>query len=281
METDVTEIWHIYSDGTRADIPFNADEDKLLAWNSVAICANDTGVDILVVTVNDTHMHLLARGKADRVIRFRDSLQHRLKLFFRNDIVMLACKPVTNRTEVLSTFMYVYRNSLDHFKKLPGEYPWGSGNIYFSKLKPRGCCLAEYSVRQQQMLLRTKKRLPQTWHISAVGKIMPESFIDVELVEQYFGSVRAFLAFQYVRKEDEAAMKQKIHNDYLVQRSIQELRKIGNRLSVNYCGRVLKSATLATRLKVATRMMREGLSGKTPSLAKALFLKPQDLNNLL
>lgn len=131
------------------------------------------------------------------------------------------------------------------------------------------------------MLLRTKKRLPQTWHISAVGKIMPESFIDVELVEQYFGSVRAFLAFQYVRKEDEAAMKQKIHNDYLVQRSIQELRRIGNRLSVNYCGRVLKSATLATRLKVATRMMREGLSGKTPSLAKALFLKPQDLNNLL
>ena len=36
----------------------------------------------------------------------------------------------------MAKFMYVYRNCLDFYKKLPGEYPWGSGNIYFSEHKP-------------------------------------------------------------------------------------------------------------------------------------------------
>ena len=31
--------------------------------------------------------------------------------------------------------MYVYRNCLDFYHKLPGEYPWGCGNIYFSEKK--------------------------------------------------------------------------------------------------------------------------------------------------
>ena len=39
MDEGIKDIWHVYSDGTRADIPFNTEEDKLFAWNSVAVCA--------------------------------------------------------------------------------------------------------------------------------------------------------------------------------------------------------------------------------------------------
>ena len=110
---------------------------------------------------------------------------------------------------------------------------------------------------------------------------MPESFIDMDTVERLFGSVRAFIAFQYVRKEDEAAMKQEINRQYMEQRTIEDLRRIGNRYSINYCGRRLAAASLEVRLKVAGRMLKERLSGKSASLAKALYLKPEDLTWLL
>ena len=66
-----------------------------------------------------------------------------------------------------------------------------------------------------------------------------------------------------------------------VDRVADELRRIGNRYSVNYCGRTLGKAPFEIRLKVAVRMFREGLSGKNASLAKALFLKPDDLRLLI
>ena len=43
------------------------------------------------------------------------------------------------------------------------------------------------------------------------GRLLPESFVDYEAVERFFRSPRAFIAFLYVRKEDEAAIKQEIY----------------------------------------------------------------------
>lgn len=281
MEQEINDIWHVLSDGTRADIPFGTDDQKMLAWNGIAICAHDAGVTVPVVTVNDTHLHTLVKGPAPDAEMFRFSLQHRLRSFNRDETIIVDCQPVRTRTEALSKFMYVYRNCLDFFRKLPGEYPWGSGNIYFSERRERGTALSEFSAREQYRFIRTKKKLPQEWRIDGKGKIMPESFIDMDTVERLFGSVRAFIAFQYVRKEDEAAMKQEINRQYMEQRTIEDLRRIGNRYSINYCGRRLAAASLEVRLKVAGRMLKERLSGKSASLAKALYLKPEDLTWLL
>ena len=63
--------------------------------------------------------------------------------------------------------------------------------------------------------------------------------------------------------------------------NIQELRKAGNKYCVNYCGKKLAHAPLDIRLKVAGRLLREGLAGRNASLAKALFLKPDDFRFLL
>ena len=72
IDEAVEDIWHVYSDGTRTDIPFDTDEDKLFAWNSVAVCAEIAGVQVWVSTVNDTHLHTLVKGAEVRVKRFRN-----------------------------------------------------------------------------------------------------------------------------------------------------------------------------------------------------------------
>ncbi len=273
-------IWHVYSDGTRADIPFDTEEDKVFAWNGIAVCAAVAGVRVLVATVNDTHLHTMVLGEEDRAERFRQVLQQRLSCIFPD--VYLARDPVPTRDEILSKFMYVYRNCLDFYRKLPGEYPWGAGHIYFSERRQfhRGRRIGDLSLREQHRMFRTRARLPAEWRFDADGRITPESFIDYEYVEGLFRSVRAFIAFLFVRKEDEASMKQEIHRRYLESRTIQDLRRIGNRLSRNLCGHTLVKAPLPIRLKVAVRMLRDGLSGRSPTLAKALYLQPDDLRLL-
>ena len=280
MEEEVQDIWHIYSDGIKADIPFDSDEDKAYAWNSVAICAESTGVRVLVVTVNDTHLHIMVHGEEARVKKFKVLLRQRMGGRFVR--IYLADNRVKTRKEALAKFMYVYRNCLDFYRKLPGEYAWGSGNIYFSEFRHRtaGVRLGDLSLREQYRILGSRKKMPEEWCIDAEGRILPECFIDYLYVEQLFKTVRTFIAFLYVRREDETAMKQEIHRNYLESRSIQDLRRIGNEYCVRYCGKTLSKVAVKNRLYVATTMIREGISGRSASLAKALFLQPDDLHFL-
>ena len=283
MEELIDDIWHVYSDGTRADIPFNTVEDKVFGWNSMAICAEIAGVRVWVVTVNDTHFHTLAKGTAPRAERYRCLLQQRLQRHFPNETIHVACKPVVLREKVLSRFMYAYRNCMDFYRKLPGEYPWGCGHLYFSEHRHfyKGRKVCNMSGREQYRLFRTKHPIPQDWQIDENGRILPECFVDYEAVERFFRSPRAFIAFLYVRKEDETAAKQEIYSDYLESRTLQELRKTANRYSINYCGKTLGKAPFEVRLKVAGRLIREGLCGKNASLAKATFLQLDDLRLLI
>ena len=279
----VEDIWHVDSDGTRADIPFNTDEDKIFAWNSVAVCAEIAGVRVWVSTVNDTHLHTLVKGVEERVKRYRDVLQQRLQTHFPGQGIFFTYDPVKTHDEVLIKFMYVYRNSLDFFKNLPGEYPWGSGHIYFSEKRHffQGRRIGDLSVRERRRLFHTKIDLPAHWMCDYDGKILPESFIDYVAVERFFRTVFTFIAFMHIKKDDEAKLKQQIHSRYLESRTIQDLRRLGNEICVRRCGRKLSKASLQTRLDVAVEMLRRGLSGRSASLAKALILKPQDLELLV
>lgn len=279
----VENMWHVYSDGTRADIPFNTDEDKLYAWNSVAVCAEIAGVRVWVLTVNDTHLHSMVKGVKVRIKRFRNVLQQRLQKWFPGQGIYFACDPVEMHDEVLIKFMYVYRNCLDFFRKLPGEYAWGSGNIYFSEKRHffKGRRIGDMSVRERRRLFHTKTAIPAHWMCDYEGRILPESFIDFVAVEQFFRSVFTFIAFMHIKKDDEARLKQQIHSRYLESRSIQDLRRLGNGICVRRYGRKLSKASFKTRLDVAVEMLRRGLSGRSASLAKALLLKPEDLQLLV
>lgn len=279
-DEEIRDIWHVFSDGTRADIPFNTSEDKTCAWNSVAICAEIAGVRVMVSTINDTHLHTIVRGEESRARRFKASLQMRLAKYFTR--VHLALTKVGTAKEALSKFMYVYRNCLDFYRKMPGEYRWGSGNIYFSELgnRPVSSRLGNLSLREQYRMFETRMKLPEDWLIDVEGRILPESFIDYTHVEQMFRSVRTFIAFLYVRREDEAALKQEIHRSYLESRSIQDLRRIGNEYCVSACGKTLVKVDIRIRLAIAAKMIREGIASRSASLAKALLLKPEDLKLL-
>lgn len=282
-----TMIWHIYSDGTRADIPFGTENHKLFSWNSLAICSWQADVRILVATINDTHFHLLALGRESDKDYFLDRLKQRLHRYFRQngrrERLYISADWISQREDQLSLFMYVYRNCLDFYRKLPGEYPWGSGNLYFSERQHfyEGTAISDLTDIEKRLYFHTRLKIPGSWMCDAIGRILPESFIDYRLAEELFGTPRTFIGFLYKRKEDEAWQKQQINQRYLESRTIEDLRRVGNDASRKIYGRQLVSISFDQRLKIAARIIREGLAGKNASLAKALYLKPEDLTHLL
>lgn len=284
------DYWHVYSDGKRADIPFLSEEDKVYCWNSICLCSWRFQIRLLVVTVNDTHFHLIGQGPETGMEAFVDALRYRLRSHYsrtgKKELAgqgfFIALDPITRRRELLQKFMYVYRNCLDFFPMLPGDYAWGSGHLYFSRIDlGKGTPLSEMTIRAQRSMLRTGFPVPQNWRCEPNGRITPESIIDYQMVERLFGSVKAFIAFLFVRKEDEAAMKQDIGRKYLEYRTLEDLRTQGNRYAKRFCNKNLPDAPFKTRLRIAALLIKKGQAGKSESLAKALYLKKEDLERLL
>lgn len=284
------DYWHAYSDGKRADIPFLSEEDKVYGWNSICLCAWRFRVTLLVVTVNDTHFHLIGHADEGQMTLFVRALRFRLRTYesrYRKGAptgseIFIAMDPITNRRELLQKFMYVYRNCLDFFPLLPGDYPWGSGYIYFSqKGRGEGKPFRDLPARTQKMILRTGIKVPQDWRCDNRGRIVPDCILDYQAVERLFGTVKAFIAFLFVRKEDEAAMKQEIGRKYLEYRTLEDLRMQGDRYARQLCGKKLRDTPFATRLRIASLLIKNGTSGKSESLAKVLYLKKEDLDRLL
>lgn len=284
-EETVKGYWHIYSDGKKADIPFSSDADKIYAMNSVAICAFTSGMEVICLEVNDTHLHTVLQG--DNPLEFNAKLKRRITLLEnsketpRKGDFYLAADPIETRDELLVKIIYTFRNCLDFFKGAPWEYRWGVGNLFFAKRISEGRPLGELTRRERQRITRSSLVFPEEWRISQDGLILPSSYIDAERVERLFGSVRVFLAFLHVRKDDELRIKQQCSSNYLQQRRIQDMREHANRLANTKFAKPLGSLSLDARLSIAGMMLRGGSATRSESFAKALYLKKDDIDRLL
>ncbi len=283
------QYWHIYSDGGKADIPFGSDDDKTYAMNSVAISSFATGATVLAVEINDTHLHAVVRcadgGKTRRELQ-RRLTRHFLYEGRKEDMgegLCLSAEELPTREDVLSRIIYTFRNCLDFYKNTPWNYHWGVGNLYFADEAniPHGKAFSALSYREQYEIFRTGLKLPQDWEVDANGLILPASYVDYHEVEQLFCTPRAFLAFLYVRKEDEQQMKQRFNARYMENRSMLDLRGKANRLSQSMFGRSLLRLSMHDRINVASRMIKAREGAVSESFAKALYLKKEDLVRLL
>ena len=285
MDDRVKGYWHVYSDGKRADIPFGTDADKLFAMNSIVICAYQNGMEVVCLEVNDTHLHTVVKG--ENVEGFRSWLKRRLTTRANKEgnsktgEIFIAANDIQTRDELLVKIIYTFRNCLDFFRGAPWEYHWGVGNLFFAQRKVEGTPLADLSARERYRILECRMDLPLNWRIDNDGLILPSSYIDVDGVERLFGSVKAFLAFLHVKKDDEQRLKQSFSSSYMEQRSIQDMRERANRIAHQKYGMGLRNITFESKLKVASEMLKARTGSRSESMAKALFLKKEDIDRLL
>ena len=110
--------------------------------------------------------------------------------------------------------------------------------------------------------------------------ILPSSFVDISSVMQLFGSVRAFLAFLFVRKEDEQAMKQQVYSRHIEMRSLEDLRNLASGYAAKLYKKSLRVCLVTEKLQLARLMIKDKVAVKSVSLMKALYLRGEDMDLL-
>ena len=284
-------FYHIYSNGTKSDLLFPTDDEKIFAVNTLAICSLASKIKVIVFIINETHFHLISHGEDTNIENYVLHIKIRISRFLickqKNKTAFgagfqIATDKIQDREECLRKIIYVYRNCLDFFKGTPWNYPWGVGNAYFNPGLPsrEEQPIGNLGICEQRARFGVREKLPPHWRYDEKGMIVPASFIDVELAEQLFGSVRAFLAFLFVRKEDEAAMKQRIFYRQIEMRSIENLRALATEYTTKLFRKNIRSCSYREKIQIAGLMIKDNVAVKSASLMKAVYLNCDDLSLL-
>ena len=266
-DVPVKDYAHIYSDGTNVSVLFQSREDYVFGMNVIAVTAFICGITILTIQVMETHFHIIARGRPQDCDRFARSIVVKLHSFLTEAGRRFAVKgrlkvsndPIFMENELKTKFMYVYRNAISAgFPRVPWEYEWGAGNIYFvdhDRLRGQGRRINEYPVLTRRAMFHTAAALPEDWRCDGEGMLLPHCYVDWRSVEDLFKTPRAFIAFMSQKKDVEAAIDRECSVNIVHRASETELRREAKAVCAMQWGLpTLSKASVEQRMAVAQKL---------------------------
>ena len=154
------------------------------------------GVVVYAFTLMSNHIHLLLGGPKEKCEAYYDAVMHRLSLWLKKKYGLQGVVPYgpENREVVtvkgLDHFvievLYLLRNPFKAKICYPGDYPWSSVGMYFSKRsKVVGRKASTFTARELRKILKTNIRVPGNWEITESGMIIPH-FVNWKVVERAF-----------------------------------------------------------------------------------------------
>lgn len=179
-------------------VMFRDDEDFTAGMNYVAIVASrHPRVKVVAFILMSNHVHFVLIGAREDVEAFTLDFKVRYSLYFsrkygvkgllkRNKIDVREIETTPEAKEQI--IAYVLMNCVAaNICFQANQYPWGTGNIYFNPSRPVGRVLGSMSGREKERLFHTNdNNLPSNWIVSDEGVILPQNYVDVEIVESCF-----------------------------------------------------------------------------------------------
>lgn len=179
-------------------VMFRNDEDFTAGMNYVAIVASrHSRVKVVAFILMSNHVHFVLIGTREDVDAFTLDFKVRYSLYFsrkygvkgllkRNEIDVREIETTPEAKE--QAIAYVLMNCVAaNICFQANQYPWGTGNIYFNPSRPAGRVLGSMSGREKERLFHTNdNNLPSNWIVSDEGVILPQNYVDVEIVESCF-----------------------------------------------------------------------------------------------
>ncbi len=189
---------------------------------------NDTNV--LAYSVMSNHVHLIVM--TDRPERFvlsiRGSYNQSFNHIYRRRGALgekgFFRLHIEGRQHSIAALTYVLQNPWHHkVMENPFDYPFSSMNLYFRRNRE------DYrlkDVAKNARLLNRNVVLPETICYGDNGRVAPVSFVEVEMVENVFGTYNAFNYLTHRKNYDEMKNEQLLENDkipYVSLRSVEPL----------------------------------------------------------
>lgn len=174
---------------------FRDDDDFKAGMNYVALETAKSGVRVLAFILMSNHVHFLLECNKWESEEFITNIKRKYSLYYRRrygikeflrrngvDIREIPCKDEAPERAIA----YVQMNSVAaNICLSPTQYPWGTGNVFFSQTKVEGIRAECLSWKAQCRLLRSHEQLPDNYLI-ADGYVLPESYTERVFVERLY-----------------------------------------------------------------------------------------------
>ena len=194
--------FQISSNKSTKELLFRDEEDYIYGINTLAlILLLLPDVTVYAFVLMSNHIHLVLGGPKESCEAYYDAVMHRLPLMLRRKYGLSGIVPYgpKNRTTVtvkglehfIIEVLYTLRNPFKAKICYPGDYPWSSVGMYFSKRgQMTGRKASTFTARELRRILKTNIRIPGNWEINDSGMIVP-NFIAWKAVEKAFDNVEA------------------------------------------------------------------------------------------
>lgn len=201
-------LYLLSTDHLEKELWFREEEDFKAAMNYIAIqAACHPEIVVFAFILMSNHIHLILKGTPEGGKEFMNGLKQRYSKyirykygiveFLRRNAVDVKYIPYENEAPE-KAIAYVQMNCVAaNICLYPGQYPWGTGNIFFNRTVSKGTRIGEMSERARFRLFHTGcKTLPEDWLINDDGYILPQSYVDVKAVETVFRTPKRMIFFQ-------------------------------------------------------------------------------------
>ena len=202
-ETKSVHPFHISMKGLKKALLCRDNEDYGVLVKYIAVCAHRKNVIVIIYGVVSNHCHVavLAAGYQD-ACDFADELKRNYAQWFQTkylekqilkdvDVQALA---LDNDWYVRNALAYIPHNAIDNGAPVD-QYKWTGYRAMFSDktLPPKGLPVSKFTRREQDRIMHTREPLKDvTWLVDDDGDLIPETFCDVEYLEQAFNHDPAF-----------------------------------------------------------------------------------------
>ncbi len=192
----------------------HTDYQTMISRIAQAAIYNDTHV--LAYAVMSNHAHIIVQ--TDREERFIRTIKSSYTLSFNHKynrqgrlfdpgFFKLDLKGISHQQDAIT---YVLQNPWHHnITENPFDYPYSSMHLYYKEhLDSRSIS----DIRINKRLLNRNVKLDASLEYGIDGNILPESFVETQMVENIFGSYNAFLYLTHRRNYKEWRERQKQEN---------------------------------------------------------------------
>lgn len=208
-------IWLVTSEHLEKGLWFLEESDFTVGMNLVAAIAAGSPVILLAFVLMSNHVHFVIMGEKDEVEAFITEFKRRYSQYFQkkygfckllkeNDIDIRIIPFQDKACE--KAIAYVHMNPVAaNICSYPTQYPWGSGNVFFNSVKPKGVRVETLSIRMRLRTIRSKAKVPGHWLIGDDGFVLPCCYINRTFVETLFQTPRRMDYF--LRNSSKAKMR--------------------------------------------------------------------------
>lgn len=281
--------YHVYSFGEDTPKLLTNEREFVMAINILAFCAIKFNVKVMVFTFMNSHFHLVLYGDEDSCRRCGEELMRRLlrkinaarekPYLFEN--VSVSFDLISGREELLSVMAYDIRNPIEAgFPMDPRFYQWGSASLYFAPRSSEGTLISEMRTREKQSRMGVYYDYPKDWTVSGNGAVSYRHFVDYQGVEALYGSVKAYIAFMYMKKDMILKMNMRCSKTDFEAMPDLELTAAAEDLSRKMFGVGVKSIDTVRKINLAQKIRASRLAG-VKQLARVLGLDFRMLESVL